>query len=1193
MDACYMLNRYHHDRHNLLQFLLSSGFIRSRSGPSIDLAGVDLDSVSPDYVIECILSGSEFDPSEATRRYFQSLRYPITASSSQGKPLFFLSDPDPSGSPPQRRTPGVGTTKVAENKPVHPQIIPDISRQLNEVPKSENGIDEISSKINEVSRCENGNDDISSKLNGLPKSENSTDSAEGSMEGHKHLYSVDTTSLNLPELTTGLGDIDMREAAYEVLLACILPTLPQSVSPPPLIPEEKKKEKKSRLFKSLRPKKEGKKEGPSPPSEPETCYPDVLNLIRAQLEISEAMDGLMKQGLRSFSQRKGDAQINVPSISLELLRSISKLDIRTQRLRSNFIKRHANILEELLLCPANTDSNMRTSLCILLSKIRSSEEWVVNSGDGPVEVLTVMQRYASTLADLPPKFDLHEESYYWTSSYSFNIRLYEKLLCSIFDVLEEGQIVEEAEDILELIKLTWPTLGITQELHDALVVWVLFEKFIETGEVLLLKHALHEIEKVISKCSYESNEKAYVDSILCSIEENGDRRNINLVGTVVFKISTWCRFQLEDYHLHFNQDKYSVFGDVLKLMVMSGIQYHDNFEVMKVIAPETNLEMKMLHIFVEKSILSACNRVTKISDSIASAGSHPLALIANELKLIAEIEFTKFSTILCSNYSEAGRVAFVLLHLFYGERLKQFLEEITHLSEPVKAVLSASNNLELSLARKLYSLYGESVESPMNQHVDPYQIPEFSSPLILKWIQAQHEKILEWTNRAVELEDWEPLSSNKRQANSAVEVFRIMEETIEQFFSSNLPMDAIHLRFLLIGISRSLETYVLHVVGQQVEKTVLYPSKPILTRYSESTNHFIKRKCIEQRVIEEKVTIKLKSLTVPKLCVKLNTLWYIRNQLDSLEVSITESWRHLQLGLSFSDYFSCISKGQKFTGSKENFLACEQYVNELFTVFDDIRRSSIEATEKILDFIGARAIFLDLRQSFLFSLYRGKVDQARSEIFIPQLDQVLDRICDLIVDELRDQVVSSICRASMEGFIWILLDGGPSRAFSESDVEHMQEDLTILKDLFIADGHGLPPDEVEIESNLTREILDLYALKTETIIEMLMHASEQANGNSNPTVGAKTGKDAQTLLRILCHKRDRDASKFLKLHYELPRSSEYDDLPQRDLTSKMPHISGIFKRSTSIDWTLTRQGSFTALKKKFQNATSEIKNKPW
>jgi hypothetical protein len=61
----------------------------------------------------------------------------------------------------------------------------------------------------------------------------------------------------------------------------------------------------------------------------------------------------------------------------------------------------------------------------------------VNSGDGPVEVLKIMQRYASTLTDLPPKFDLHEEC-----SYSFKIRLYEKLVSSIFDVLEEGQIVE-------------------------------------------------------------------------------------------------------------------------------------------------------------------------------------------------------------------------------------------------------------------------------------------------------------------------------------------------------------------------------------------------------------------------------------------------------------------------------------------------------------------------------------------------------------------------------------------------------------------------------------------------------------------------------------------------------------------------------------------------------------------------------
>lgn len=114
--------------------------------------------------------------------------------------MFFLSGPDPSGSPPQRAAPHVATANVAEKKPV---IIADISSKLNEVSKSENGIDDISSKINEVSRCEYSIDDVLNKLNRVVKYDNGTDSAEGNMEGHKHLYSVDTTSLNLPELTTG------------------------------------------------------------------------------------------------------------------------------------------------------------------------------------------------------------------------------------------------------------------------------------------------------------------------------------------------------------------------------------------------------------------------------------------------------------------------------------------------------------------------------------------------------------------------------------------------------------------------------------------------------------------------------------------------------------------------------------------------------------------------------------------------------------------------------------------------------------------------------------------------------------------------------------------------------------------------------------------------------------------------------
>lgn len=32
-----------------------------------------------------------------------------------------------------------------------------------------------------------------------------------------------------------------------------------------------------------------------------------------------------------------------------------------------------------------------------------------------------------------------------------------------------------------------------------------------------------------------------------------------------------------------------------------------------------------------------------------------------------------------------------------------------------------------------------------------------------------------------------------------------------------------------------------------------------------------------------------------------------------------------------------------------------------------------------------------------------------------------------------------------EGYVWILLDGGPSRAFSDSDITMMEEDFNLLK----------------------------------------------------------------------------------------------------------------------------------------------------
>ncbi|RVX09140.1 hypothetical protein CK203_013912 [Vitis vinifera] len=196
---------------------------------------------------------------------------------------------------------------------------------------------------------------------------------------------------------------------------------------------------------------------------------------------------------------------------------------------------------------------------------------------------------------------------------------------------------------------------------------------------------------------------------------------------------------------------------------------------------------------------------------------------------------------------------------------------------------------------------------------------------------------------------------------------------------------------------------------------------------------------------------------------------------------------------------------------------------------------------------GTKVVFWDLRDSFLFRLYRGNVEDARLDSILPHVDTVLDQICDLIDDALRDLVVLSICKAALEAFVWVLLDGGPSRAFSDSDIPMMEDDLNMLKDLFVADGEGLPRSLVQKKAEFAEQILSLFALQTGTVIQMLMTASEHiSTGLDSRKHGRLCLGDAQTLVRVLCHKKDREASKFLKRQYQLPMSSGYFFIPQLD-----------------------------------------------
>ncbi|KAF3788518.1 hypothetical protein EJ110_NYTH20047 [Nymphaea thermarum] len=848
---------------------------------------------------------------------------------------------------------------------------------------------------------------------------------------------------------------------------------------------------------------------------------DPVNFDRVQKwtgtgPISQVIDRCTRQGLSHSSLIAEAGKLHVPKISVELLKNVSQSGFPNKKAYIRWIKRQV---------------------------------WGMHNASSQVAgIFSALQRSVMEFSETHNEFGTRGGSHYWETGYHVNLRLYEKLLCSTFDSLDGQQVetiawiwlngglftywnyLQETEEILGLLKATWPALGVTKMIHTALYCWVLFRQFASIGEPAILELAWVELKKVQTFIC-DDIEAPYLSSLNCTAYSCGSQRTVDLLSAITLSIGTWCDFQLSDYHRHFYKSP-SNFEKVVASSIIINRLLNSGFDKMEGSGETTNLKesasekVKMYLMTSTKATFEQA--VNGLEARSNAAGMHPLALLADDLRSIAGRECKMFTPVLSCWYLEAKEKFALLVHEFYGEKLKPFLEGLSQLSSDARSVLTSAYLLENDLAQFGYN--GDIVlTGSLVKEWHPYEVAATAYPLIQDWVDMQSHNILEWTERAFHLEVWEPVSSLQKHGSSIVEVFRIIEEAVDQFFSLRLPVGVKHTRCLLFGIAQCLEGYIEKIRAQLVDKNNLYPAMPALTRYEEGTvNPFIKKKFVECKILDENVLMQLNDLTVFKLCIQANTLHYIGNQVRELEDTIQNHWVNV---------ITC-----DYAGKNKNLLSNDKLIQELLYPFDRVKKIANDTTNQICDFVGAKVVFWDLKEPFLFNLYRGNVDNARMESALERLDTVLGNVCGLISDALRDVIVHYIFRSSLDGYIWLLLDGGPSRVFTGNDVLMLQEDLNLLKELFIADGEGLPLALVEKEALMTQEILDLYTLHTETIVERLMAASEQIStelGHVKPS--NRSAERADTLLRVLCHKGDKSASNFLKMQYNLPKSSDYEE----------------------------------------------------
>lgn len=246
-------------------------------------------------------------------------------------------------------------------------------------------------------------------------------------------------------------------------------------------------------------------------------------------------------------------RIETMVLPLELLHQLKSTDFPSQQEYEAWKRRNFKLLEAgLLLHPHLPLDNTNTAPQRLRQIIHGALERPLEAGKNNES----MQHLRSVVMSLACRsFDGSvSEICHWADGFLLNLRIYQMLLEACFDVNEETSVIEEVDEVLELIKKTWGILGINQMLHNLCFCWILFHRYVSTGQVesdllFAANNLLMEVEK---------DAKA---------AKNADYSKI--LSSILSTISDWAEQILHAYHDTFHDDNIDSMQSVVSVGVLS------------------------------------------------------------------------------------------------------------------------------------------------------------------------------------------------------------------------------------------------------------------------------------------------------------------------------------------------------------------------------------------------------------------------------------------------------------------------------------------------------------------------------------------------------------------------------------------------------------------------------------------------
>ncbi|KFK32548.1 hypothetical protein AALP_AA6G257200 [Arabis alpina] len=842
----------------------------------------------------------------------------------------------------------------------------------------------------------------------------------------------------------------------------------------------------------------------------------VGELMRIQMRVSETVDSRVRRAFLRISASQVGRKIESVVLPLELLQQLKSSDFTDHQEYDAWLKRSLKVLEVGLLLHPRVPLDKTNSSQRLRQIIHGALDRPLETGRNNEQ----MQSLRSAVMSLATRSDgSFSDSCHWADGSPFNLRLYELLLEACFDSTDESSMVEEVDDLMEHIKKTWVILGVNQMLHNLCFTWILFTRYVVTGQVEM--DLLYACETQLAEVAKDA-------------KTTKDPEYSQVLSSTLSAILGWAEKRLLAYHDTFDRGNVNTMEGIVSLGVSAArILVEDiSNEYRRRRKGEVDVARTRIETYIRSSLRTSFAQRMEKADSSRRASRNQknplpvLAILAKDIGELALQEKRMFSPILKRWHPFAAGVAVATLHVCYGSEIKQFIAGISELTPDAVQILRAADKLEKDLVQIAVE---DSVDSDdggkaIIREMPPFEAETVIANLVKDWIKAKIDGLKDWVDRSLQQEVWKPLENQGGYAQSTAEVLRITDETLDAFFQLPIPMHPAVLPDLIIGLDKYLQYYVSKTKSGCGSRTTYMPTMPAFTRCTTGSKFqgVWKKKekapTPQNRKSQVSITNGENSFGVTQICVRINSLHKIRSELDAVEKKVITHLRNCES--AHTDDFS----------------------NGLGKKFELTPAACIEGVQQLSESLAYKVVFHDLSHSLWDGLYIGDPSSSRIEPFLKELEQNLTVIAETVHERVRTRIITDILRASFDGFLLVLLAGGPSRAFTIQDSQIIEEDFKSMKDMFWANGDGLAMDLIDKFSTTARGVLPLFSTDTESLIERFKGTTLEAYGSSAksrlplpPTSGQWNGMEPNTLLRVLCYRNDESATRFLKKTYNLPK----------------------------------------------------------